>query len=86
MAEDFDMATLSDEIDVGNGEDVPYSVDVAMLIDAIGSMSSIIDETKANAKDFFQKFQNALEAIALAMRSEWDNESAGKHRHGVLRT
>lgn len=147
MAEDFDMATQLDGIDVGNGEDVPYSVDVAMLIDATGSMSSIIDETKANAKYFFHKFQNAmedegkhieklrvkvssfrdyaydnendamdespffvlpdeqdafndlvqkieakggdepenaLEAIALAMRSEWDNESAGKHRHVIL--
>lgn len=41
----------------------PYYIDVVMCIDATGSMSPIIDELKANAMSFSQKFLDALEEV-----------------------
>lgn len=43
---------------VGQG----YCVDIAMLIDATGSMAPIIDEVKENAMTFCTKFHEAMEA------------------------
>ena len=39
-----------------------YCVDIAMLIDATGSMGHIIEEVKKNATDFCRKFHEAMEA------------------------
>lgn len=125
-----------------------YSVDIALLIDATGSMSGIIDKAKKSARSFCNQFmdameangkhadklrmkvivfrdyaydaeedamnetpfftlpdqedalsdfidkieargggvtpENSLEAICLAMRSDWDVESPGKHRHVIM--
>ena len=44
------------------GQGLDYSVDIVMCIDATGSMSSIIDEVKANALSFYQKFVDEMEA------------------------
>ena len=46
----------------GAGQGLDYSVDIVMCIDATGSMSSIIDEVKANALSFYQKFVDEMEA------------------------
>lgn len=148
MTDEFnamDQFDMSDEQTEGASA---YSVDIALVIDATGSMHSIIDEVKKEARNFCNKFtdameaegkhidklrmkviafrdyaydaeddamnespffmlpdeedalsdfvnqieakgggdepENALEAISLAMRSEWDTESAGKHRHVIL--
>lgn len=39
-----------------------YNVDIVMCIDATGSMSSIIDDVKANALSFYRKFVEEMEA------------------------
>ena len=39
-----------------------YCVDIAILIDATGSMAPIIDEVKENAMAFYSKFHEAMEA------------------------
>lgn len=38
-----------------------YNVDIVMCIDGTGSMSPIIEEVKANALSFYQKFVDAME-------------------------
>lgn len=38
-----------------------YNVDIVMCIDATGSMKPIIEEVKANAMSFYQKFVEAME-------------------------
>lgn len=38
-----------------------YNVDIVMCIDGTGSMHPIIDEVKANALSFYQKFVDAME-------------------------
>ena len=38
-----------------------YNVDIVMCIDATGSMAPIIEEVKANAISFYQKFIDAME-------------------------
>lgn len=38
-----------------------YCVDIAMCIDATGSMGGIIEEVKANALSFYQQFVDAME-------------------------
>ena len=38
-----------------------YNVDIVMCIDATGSMAPIIDEVKANALSFYQKFIDSME-------------------------
>ena len=38
-----------------------YNVDIVMCIDGTGSMRPIIDEVKANALSFYQKFVDAME-------------------------
>lgn len=53
--------------DIGQGGLDPvggqsYCVDIAMLIDATGSMAPIIDEVKKNAMEFCTKFHDAMEA------------------------
>jgi hypothetical protein len=45
-----------------NRQGLDYSVDIVMCIDATGSMSSIIEEVKANALSFYQKFVDEMEA------------------------
>ena len=49
---------------IGNfsGQGMDYNVDIVMCIDATGSMSSIIEEVKANALSFYQKFVDEMEA------------------------
>lgn len=42
------------------GED-SYCVDIVIPMDVTGSMDPIIDETKTNAKQFCEKFHNAME-------------------------
>ena len=44
-----------------NGQMGSYSVDIVMCIDATGSMSHILNEVKANALSFYQKFVDAME-------------------------
>lgn len=44
------------------GQGLDYNVDIVMCIDATGSMASIIDEVKANALSFYQKFVDEMEA------------------------
>ncbi len=44
------------------GQGMDYNVDIVMCIDATGSMSSIIEEVKANALSFYQKFVDEMEA------------------------
>lgn len=39
-----------------------YNVDIVMCIDATGSMSSIINDVKANALSFYRKFVQEMEA------------------------
>lgn len=54
-----------DEIGQGGFDPVGgqgYCVDIAMLIDATGSMSPIINEVKENAMAFCAKFHEAMEA------------------------
>ncbi len=53
--------------DIGQGGLDPvggqaYCVDIAMLIDATGSMAPIIEEVKRNAMEFCTKFHDAMEA------------------------
>ena len=43
------------------GQGMEYYVDIAMCIDATGSMSPIIDEVKRNAMSFYQRFIDAME-------------------------
>ena len=46
----------------GAGQGMDYSVDIVMCIDATGSMAHILDEVKANALSFYQKFVDEMEA------------------------
>ena len=43
------------------GQGVDYNVDIVMCIDGTGSMAPIIEEVKANALSFYQKFVDAME-------------------------
>ncbi len=43
------------------GQGMEYYVDIAMCIDATGSMSPIIDEVKGNAMSFYRRFLDAME-------------------------
>lgn len=45
-----------------SGQGMDYNVDIVMCIDATGSMSSIINDVKANALSFYQKFVDEMEA------------------------
>ena len=45
-----------------SGQGFDYNVDIVMCIDATGSMSSIIDEVKTNAKSLLPKFIDEMEA------------------------
>lgn len=53
----FDISKLQRGMDPNAG----YCVDIAMLIDATGSMSPIISEVKANALKFCEKFHRSME-------------------------
>ena len=44
-----------------NNQGFDYNVDIAMCIDATGSMGSIINDVKKNALSFYQKFVDAME-------------------------
>ena len=47
----------------GEVADCQYHVEVAIVMDATGSMSPIIDEVKKNAMDFCKKFTEKMEAV-----------------------
>ena len=43
------------------GQGMDYNVDIVMCIDGTGSMSPIIEQVKANALSFYQKFADEME-------------------------
>lgn len=50
------------------GQGMDYNVDIVMCIDATGSMSSIIEEVKANALSLYQKFVEEMEANSKSVQ------------------
>ena len=53
----FELSKLQGGLDPNAG----YCIDIAMLIDATGSMSPIIQEVKRNAMEFCEKFHQQME-------------------------
>lgn len=50
------------------GQGMDYNVDIVMCIDATGSMASIIEDVKANALSFYQKFVDEMEAKSKSVQ------------------
>ena len=69
MNEMFDVMEQTGLDPVGKDS---YCVDIKMGMDVTGSMGPFIDEMKAQAKRFCEKFINAMEAPALAKGGSGD--------------
>lgn len=50
------------------GQGMDYNVDIVMCIDATGSMGTIIEDVKANALSFYQKFVDEMEAKSKSVQ------------------